>query len=211
MSYVNSVNASGGSPLTTASTDMATSGGGANCLIIAVLGVTATAISNVAVSDNASNAYLPLYNKRIGTDGFIAVFISPNPPSVTTTMTATATWGGGAGLTIFFVGYGLRSTVPVDTTAATLGTAATSQALSILYPSMSLCDALAVAVQTESTTNTTYTAGAGWVNRLPSTYAAIAQTIHDIDTSTSGSIQNVFSTAASVIEADFVVVLAPDP
>src|SRR5437868_7282622 len=204
MGYVNSVNSAGGSPLTSPTVDMLSLF--ANCLIVAVLGVTATSITGVGVTDSQSNNYFKIYDQRIGTDGYIAIFISPNFPSLSTTMTATATWGGGAGLTIFFVGFSTRSSSPIEAVAATSTAAATSQALSIVYPSMNVCDALAVAVQTGTTTNSNYTAGTNWTNHLPSLYGAIAQTQ---DAVTGASLQDLFTTDVSVAMADFVVLLAP--
>lgn len=202
MALAKTLTATGTSALNSGSFNLAGLG---NCLVIALIGSTASAVSDVAVSDSNGNNYQKLCDKSIGANGYLGLWVCPNP--VLGTMSASATWAGGATLTIFFLTFSGRSNTPVDVVAS--GTdSGTSHNISVLNPSApsATFDAVAMATQTASTTPTTYTQGSGAVLLSAASAAFIVQ---EIDGNSQARIQNSFTSVASVAMADFVVILAP--
>ena len=180
--------------------------GGANCLLIALLGNNSNTTTAISVTDSSGNAYQQLYSKKLSTDDNIAVFICTNP-TVTTTMTATATFTNVTGSAVAFIGFSGRSRTPVDTSGSMLGPNQAVHTLTTLYPSITGCDGIAFGVGTTTTATTTWTATGVWTIRsAASGNDFVCLTVNNIATA---SVQDTFNTGATRGIADFVIALAP--
>jgi hypothetical protein len=207
MAYVNSVTGGvGASPITTASVDMAT--GNANVLVIAVMGAVSTQQTGITISDSSGNVYRQLYNQRVGADDNLAVFIC-TLPTVTTTMTATASWSGGGSLEVWFAGFSGRQQIsPIDCSGSIKeGATVTVHKLTTLYPSITGCDAVGITVIHNTTLSTGWSTGVPWVVR--STASSVTSAAQTQDNVTVGSVQNTINTTAVKACVDFSFLLLP--
>jgi hypothetical protein len=148
MAFVAGTNSTltGNSPQTTASVDMAT--GGATCLVVAIAAPTGTTATDGSITDSSGNTYVPLgdWAKYTAASGArIRAWICTNP-TVTTTMTATGTWGGGGTGQVIFAGFSGRSAFPIADIYIGKAEASTftSHSITTVVPSILGVDLLAI-------------------------------------------------------------------